>query len=47
MTADSTTIVSTGNAVIQVLTGLWPVVASVLTYIFAHRYTSRKNTVKK
>ena len=38
---DSTTIVSTGNAVVQVINMVWPVVVSILTYILGHKHTSR------
>jgi hypothetical protein len=44
MAVDSTTIVSTGNAVAQVINVIWPIVASIITYILGHRHTSRKKS---
>lgn len=47
---DSTTIVSTGNAIITVAANainvLWPIIASILTYVAAHNFT-KKNYVRK
>lgn len=47
---DSTTIVSTGNAIITVVANaanvLWPIIASILTYVAAHSLT-KKNYVRK
>jgi hypothetical protein len=42
---DSTTIVSTGNAVVQVLNMVWPVVASIIVYILGHKHTSRTKKI--
>ena len=42
---DSATIVSTGNQVVQIINVVWPIVASVLAYIFGHRWTTRKKAL--
>ena len=39
---DSATVIGTGNAVVQVINVVWPVMASVLAYILGHRWTTRK-----
>jgi hypothetical protein len=39
---DSTSIVSTGQAISQVLNLLWPIVASIITYILGHNHTYQK-----
>ena len=42
---DSATVVGTGNAIVQVINVVWPIVASVLAYIFGHKWTTRKKAI--
>jgi hypothetical protein len=42
---DSTAVVSTGNAIVQVINTVWPIVASIVTYIIGHWHTSKPKKV--
>ena len=42
---DSATVMSTGNAVVQVINMVWPVIASIIVYILGHRHTSKVKKV--
>jgi hypothetical protein len=41
---DSTSVVSTGNAVVEVIKVVRPIVAGILSYIAGHKWTSRKKS---
>ena len=43
---DSATVVTTGNQVVQIINWLWPIVASVVTYIIGHWHTSKPKKIE-